>query len=592
MQGSEYGEGTNPSFIGGNPYSQSIIETANPFQPTEKLDAIRTFLLSLSKLNLLECRRTQLKIEIIHQFESEGLAVCQLDMSRGNNAQAQQSNDQAQIEQRFLQIMEEVVGFEQVYYSLSYLDKKEATTGNMHIAIQRVRTLFVNIVRQSGNSFAERIAQMLAELELYIRQKNLMMMTYKDDLFTRQDDTRVRQVIQQIKSILEAGPIDQSQRTAKAAQNAYQQLGHFHQYTWSPDVTPLKEHFLLELTTLELILKNKLSALKQDHLSTILTINQLKDCNARRQEEFNDKHIKEQHNQFNNLWKWLLNLQFMLIARNRLFLNGFFEDQEGYLGAGVSYKKLSQFENLMLKKIGDICKDGSTDPIQRVDILFRLSEAIDSPILRFKIENISDQFGEECEPQQKMYIKENSNYIRLYSYCHKSYRSIFEECLDFGIVTETLEEILKSGSIKPRPAQDQPSELVVLKSGHDFVRLSDKKHSIRYHLAQIDIAHYLLISTYTGIPQIGNGSITQTQGSSEGTQISGQPKTGTGALSFFKMGGGAGDKQQQQAAVQQTAQLRENEAHYKARIYLMQSLKMRKYYKSMNSWKQVASFFS
>jgi hypothetical protein len=35
-----------------------------------------------------------------------------------------------------------------------------------------------------------------------------MMLTYKDDLFTKNEDTRVRQVITQIKGILDQGPID------------------------------------------------------------------------------------------------------------------------------------------------------------------------------------------------------------------------------------------------------------------------------------------------------------------------------------------------------------------------------------------------
>lgn len=106
---------------------------------------------------------------------------------------------------------------------------------------------------------------------------------------------------------------------------------------------------------------------------------------------------------------------------------------------------------------------------------------------------------------QKMYL--NENYIKLYNYCHKKYEGVFEDNLDFTLVTDCLEEVIKKGPPKVMNAS-QPCEYTILRSGHDFVKFIDKKKSMRYFLAQIDIAHYLLISTYTGGPAPLVGGVT------------------------------------------------------------------------------------
>ena len=88
------------------------------------------------------------------------------------------------------------------------------------------------------------MAQILAEMELYVRQKNLMMFAYKDELWSRQDDSRVVGCILNIKKNLEIGP----------SKKGF--------YEWSEDVGKVKEHFVLEIETLEYLIKCKNSALK------------------------------------------------------------------------------------------------------------------------------------------------------------------------------------------------------------------------------------------------------------------------------------------------------------------------------------------
>jgi hypothetical protein len=82
----------------------------------------------------------------------------------------------------------------------------------------------------------------------------------------------------------------------------------------------------------------------------------------------------------------------LLISRNRVFLNGFFVEQEK-----ISQSKgLSKIEEAIIKKAWDLCGGIPSNPpltiegqIHRVDILFRVNEASSSP-LNFKFENITD----------------------------------------------------------------------------------------------------------------------------------------------------------------------------------------------------------
>ena len=97
-------------------------------------------------------------------------------------------------------------------------------------------------------------------------------------------------------------------------------------YTWTDQMKPLREHFALELTTLDLLIKSKYSALRQDHLSTVVYSNQIKECLNKRYTQFYSPALREQHNHFNQLWKWLTNTKFALIARNRILLNSFFAE--------------------------------------------------------------------------------------------------------------------------------------------------------------------------------------------------------------------------------------------------------------------------
>ena len=129
---------------------------------------------------------------------------------------------------------------------------------------------------------------MLSEIELYVRQKNLMMFSYKDEIWQKQDDSRVLGCIQNIRTNLTNGPNKQKE--------------------WSVEVRRIKEHFMLELDTVEHLIKCKNSAMRQDHLTTVLCITHIKELLQRRIVEFYDHSLKDIHNKSNNLWKWILNL--------------------------------------------------------------------------------------------------------------------------------------------------------------------------------------------------------------------------------------------------------------------------------------------
>lgn len=140
-----------------------------------------------------------------------------------------------------------------------------------------------------------------------------------------------------------------------------------------------------------------MATLRQDHITTVITMNLIRDCLENQHHQYFEKSLQPLHDQYNNIWKWLMSLNMCLIGRNRIFLNSFLVEQE----MTGDFKQLGKLELPILEKIWDLCGGRQSQPntneyqIQRVDILFRVKEAEEAP-LKFKMDNINDQFM-SCE---------------------------------------------------------------------------------------------------------------------------------------------------------------------------------------------------
>jgi hypothetical protein len=60
--------------------------------------------------------------------------------------------------------------------------------------------------------------------------------------------------------------------------------------------------------------------------------------------------------------------------------------------------------------------------------------------LGYRHENITDQFN-CCESQEEMYV--NENYLSLYSHCLPRHKAAFDDAMDFRLITQYLEKIIK-----------------------------------------------------------------------------------------------------------------------------------------------------
>jgi len=73
------------------------------------------------------------------------------------------------------------------YYGLLFLEKKD-TISTSYLSFQRLRAQFLVYLKQSGAAgsiFVTKLVQVLSEMELYVRQKNIMMIAYQDNIRTR-----------------------------------------------------------------------------------------------------------------------------------------------------------------------------------------------------------------------------------------------------------------------------------------------------------------------------------------------------------------------------------------------------------------------
>ena len=98
---------------------------------------------------------------------------------------------QGNIAHHFIQALQDLLAFDISYFSLSYFEKKDII--NDYLCFQKLKqTLLGNKLEVSSSMvFSARLAQILADAELYVRQKNLMMFVYRDEIWLRQDDSRL-----------------------------------------------------------------------------------------------------------------------------------------------------------------------------------------------------------------------------------------------------------------------------------------------------------------------------------------------------------------------------------------------------------------
>ena len=162
-----------------------------------------------------------------------------------------------------------------------------------------------------------------------------MMFTYKEDLFEKKKDKDILNIIKTKKQELEIGPkavnIDGKHKNMKGTMLISSSSAYSSKYEWSKEISKLKEHFQLELDVLEQLFKGKNAALRQDHLTSCICMFNAKEFFKARNTDFYDKTLREVHNDVNNLWKWILNLHFVLVSRNRLLLNTYFTNVEKFV---------------------------------------------------------------------------------------------------------------------------------------------------------------------------------------------------------------------------------------------------------------------
>ena len=107
---------------------------------------------------------------------------------------------------------------------------------------------------------------------------------YRDSLFRAYDDSKLRFEVETKRRLFESGPQMASQiQTNFKIPEALQQ-----HREWSEEFLPLRDHFVLELRTLELLQKNRFAGLRQDHLGAVITMNQIRDCLDQNHKKFYD----------------------------------------------------------------------------------------------------------------------------------------------------------------------------------------------------------------------------------------------------------------------------------------------------------------
>ena len=181
---------------------------------------------------------------------------------------------------KILEVLSHLITFEEAYFSFSYLEEKDKKEDLLFkllvLPIQTLSKTFLTLDKLL-TSFAyfpaaqlcASLARLFLELDLYIRVKSLMFGVYRDSLFRAFDDSKLRFEVETKRRLFQSGPQMASQiKTKPEIPEALKQ-----HREWSDEFLPLRDHFLLELRTLELLDRNRFAGLRQDHLSAVITMN-------------------------------------------------------------------------------------------------------------------------------------------------------------------------------------------------------------------------------------------------------------------------------------------------------------------------------
>ena len=118
--------------------------------------------------------------------------------------------------------------------------------------------LFTSLTYTPAAQLCAILTRLFLELELYIRVKSFMFGIYRDSLFRAYDDSKLRFEVETKRRLFQSGPqmASQIQSNFKISEALQQHK------EWSDEFLPLRDHFALELRTLELLHKNRFAGLR------------------------------------------------------------------------------------------------------------------------------------------------------------------------------------------------------------------------------------------------------------------------------------------------------------------------------------------
>ena len=197
-----------------------------------------------------------------------------------------------------MEVLRHLVTFEETYFSFSYFEEKDKkedvlfkllvlpiqTLSKTFMTLDKLLTTFTYL---PAAQLCASLARLFLELELYIRVKSVMFGVYRDSLFRAYDDSKLRFEVETKRRLFQSGPqmANQMHTNFKIPEALLQHR------EWSEEFLPLRDHFVLELHTLELLQKNRFAGLRQDHLSAVITMNQIRECFDQNHTKFFDQKL-------------------------------------------------------------------------------------------------------------------------------------------------------------------------------------------------------------------------------------------------------------------------------------------------------------
>ena len=227
-----------------------------------------------------------------------------------------------------MKIFSRLCGLEKEYHSLGFIDTKDGGVNREFIELKKYLNMQTTQLKKIDTPSALKSATFFSELNNMLQSKILMMTVY-NKIFKFKSGNELREVMTYIESALTT--VTQESR-AKELEN-YKQL------------------FILEINMLMNLIECKFALLEYESIKAFFYLTICTTLLKKRSKIFYDPRLRETHNKYNNIWKWMIKFQLSLICSMAILFHPLLSQEDEYFKDGLNAISLENKNTVLVEEL-------------------------------------------------------------------------------------------------------------------------------------------------------------------------------------------------------------------------------------------------